>query len=272
MPVLDQNVETLFSPRGADVRSEYGFGTYRTDHIDSFRSSSGSTVAGARLVDSRFNVSVGEHLTLYADAVRLFNAGSHVPPRYRAGAVSLGCEILVEAIQRAEARIRFKKYVQLKGRSQMVERRDFAAWLQRTTRPTRHIRDFMRSIDEHSSETALEATIDLLSLLGTVVVELALELAFSARTLVMPLGYTVASHRMSSNALYALAIAAGRVQPTVVLTLRKSPYETFREAAAELAETLAPEAARSLLKSLSNDSSPSVASLAQSLLANLDQR
>jgi hypothetical protein len=151
------------------------------------------------------------------------------------------------------------QYLSSTGLVQRRVRSAMASRLLQSRRPRKRIRQVLEAIHENPSEDRLEAAVDLLSLAGKQIEEVARELAFS-------------SENLGDDVAYVVAAAAGRANTSLVgEVLVFSGREAMREAAAELATGLPPEDARQLLRSLaSNDRAPYIRKLATALLDEID--
>lgn len=105
------------------------------------------------------------------------------------------------------------------------------------------------------SEPRLEATIDLLVMLGSQVSRLAVQMALQPQPI-------------HSTAAYVLATAAGRIDPSLIWFFQSSPNEGCREAVVGLVSDLPAEEGLSILRQLATDPNRSVRQLALAALAD----
>jgi hypothetical protein len=159
------------------------------------------------------------------------------------------------ALEDIDARSRITYYLSLIGTEQRAERESLVKWFNTSRWPQRHIESLLKLIDKGMSEPRLEAAIDLLARLGPAVVNLAIQSAASPR-------------REDSTAAYALAIAAGRIESSLIWIFVRSPNDAFREAVINLADDLPRDEGLPFLWQLASDSHPSIRRLASLALSD----
>ncbi len=154
-----------------------------------------------------------------------------------------------------DARSRITHYLSLRGTEQRDERESLVRWFKTCRWPQRHIESLLKLIDNGMSEPRLEAAIDLLARLGPTVVNLAVQFAVSPR-------------REDSTAAYALAIAAGRIESSLIRIFVHSPNDAFREAVVNLVDDIPGNEGLPILLQLASDSHPSIRRLATLALSD----
>ena len=154
-----------------------------------------------------------------------------------------------------EATSRITRYLSLRGAEQRAERQSLVKWFNTSRSPQRHVETILKLIEHRPTESRLEAAIDLLTLLGSTVVNLAVQRAESGR-------------RNDSNATYALATAAARIESSLIWLFVRSSSDVFREAVINLVDDLPSEEGMPLLRQLALDSNPSVRHLATLALSD----
>jgi hypothetical protein len=146
-----------------------------------------------------------------------------------------------------EALSRITEYFSSSGARRRELRKILVNWFETSRSPERHINSLLRLIDDSVTESKLEAAIDLLTLLGSRVVQLAIEAAASSKP---------------STAMYVLARAAGRIESSLIWLFQFSPSNAFREAVIDLATDLPGEEGLPILQRLASDSNASIRRLA----------
>jgi len=153
-----------------------------------------------------------------------------------------------------DARSRINQYFASRGFEQRQLRQNLVNWFRTSRLPGRHLRTLMDVVRQVRSEARLEAAIDLLRLLGSPVVRMAVQ--------------TAMSRRAGDTADYILAMAAGAMDPSLLWLFQHSPNDAYREAVVNLVDDLPADEGRPFLLQLASDPSPSVRRLA--LLAMSD--
>lgn len=149
-------------------------------------------------------------------------------------------------------------YFALRGIAQKDKRAEVAQHILKSRERDSRLRQVLRTVGNAPSEERLEAGIELLRLTGAPVVRLAEDFALQG------------DKALPDPAAYALAAAAGRVDPNIIDgILAASGRESMREAAVELAESLGPRRGRELLKRFAHDRSSYIRARARELLVEL---
>src|SRR5260370_21636629 len=157
-------------------------------------------------------------------------------------------------IEDIEAQSRITTYLKARGRVQRMMRDELVHWFSTSRSPHRHIEMLLEQINTGTSEPRLEAVIDLLSRLGPAVVDMAAYVSH-------------APQYKDSVAAYALALAAGRSDSSIVPVLLNSLNSACREAVIDLIDDLPEDTSHAFLQRLASDSNPSLRKLAQLSLA-----